>query len=162
MARGNIYYITKDCNNDKSFDESDYYSELKSLGVDYVKNVGREESEIPLESLSNMLQRLGADVMPFTGYGDFAFSFSFEDAENAKLEHFGPKLAEFKKQAMALKLESVIRTPFAFDFILDDNYGDLVAFNGGTYECLITVDDLIRRIESGVTYYVCDRVILMH
>lgn len=160
MARGVIYYIAdKPC--DVTFDESDYYEHLEVLGADYVKNETKEDSEVSLECLQEQLMKLGA----VTGYGQsngqFAFSFSFSDADAARRLYFEPKLAKLKEQADELTLEDVIHASPTFDFILDEQYGDVVkceSLSSG----LLSMNDFIRNMESGVTYYVYECVILMH
>lgn len=160
MARGNIYYITKDKDRDISFTESDYYDKLDALCLDYVKDQDEEESEAPIGWLRDMLSGLGAAVTE--GAGDFAFSFSFGGVEKMQQEYFRPKLEELKKQAEALTLFSVIRSAPCLDQILDNDCGDLVTLAEDGRDTDITVDDFIRRIKPGTVYYVYNKVILMH
>ncbi len=160
MARGVIYYIANNpC--EVTFDESDYYEHLEALGADYVKNETKEDSEISLECLQEQLMKLGA----VTGYGQsngqFAFSFSFSNADAARHLYFKPKLVKLKEQVAALTLEDVIRTSPSLDFILDNQYGDLIECRNIS-DAAMSVDDFIRNMESDVTYYVYEHVILMH
>lgn len=160
MARGVIYYIANNpC--EVTFDESDYYEHLEALGADYVKNETKEDSEISLECLQEQLMKLGA----VTGYGQsngqFAFSFSFSNADAARHLYFEPKLTKLKEQVDELTLENIVHASPTIDFILDEQYGDMIkceSLSSG----LLSVDDFIRNMESGVTYYVYERVILMH
>ncbi len=162
MGRGNIYYITKNKNKDVSFDERTYYDKLDILGVDYVQNQTKEESEIPLEHMQKVMQMLGA----VTGYGhdnrDFAFSFWFDDVEKAKQDYFRPKLNNLKQQVEALTLSDVIHSAPYLDFIMDNDQGDLVVFDDEDYECNVSLDNFIRKLEPHVNYYVYKKVILMH
>lgn len=160
MARGVIYYIANNPH-EVTFDESDYYDHLEALGADYVKNETKQDSEIPLEYLQKQLMKLGA----VTGYGQidgqFTFSFCFSDADSARRLYFEPKLIKLKEQVAALTLEDVIHTSPSLDFILENQYGDLIECENISSTAM-SMDDFIRNMESGVTYYVYERVILMH
>lgn len=164
MGRGNIYYITKKKDADIHFDKTDYYDKLDGLGINHVDNQSEKQSKIPLECLQENMLNLGA----ITGYGYdnnyFAFSFHFDELiiERAKQNYFKPRLEQLKKQVEALTLSDVVQTAPCLDFIVDDNYGDLITFYNGDSECSISLDDFIRRLEPGVTYYVYEKVILMH
>lgn len=160
MARGVIYYIAdKPC--DVTFDESDYYDHLEALGADYVKNETKKDSEVPLEYLQEQLMELGAAIGHGQSDGQFTFSFCFSDADSARRLYFEPKLMKLKEQVAALTLEDVIHTSPSLDFILDDQYGDMVECESIS-NSLLSMDDFIRNMESGMTYYVYERVILMH
>lgn len=155
MGRGYIYYITKDKDEEPSFDESDYYDRLDALHVDYVQN---ESSENPLESLQQTLQELGAVL----GYGydkNFAFSFSFKDVDKAKREFFEPRLRALKENVAALTLEHMVESEPAFEITPK---GDLIAMEAYYGDSLCSVDDFIRSLESGVSYYVYEKVVFMH
>lgn len=155
MGRGYIYYITKDKDAEPSFDESDYYDRLDALHVDYVQH---EFSEHVLESLQQSLQSLGA--VPGYGYDkNFAFSFSFEDADKAKREFFESRLRALKKNVAALTLERMVQSEPAFEITPK---GDLIAMETDYGDSLCSVDDFIRSLESGVSYYVYEKVIFMH
>ncbi len=176
MGRGCIYYIVKDADLDVdvSFGAENYYEKLDTLMIDYVEDETKEESEPLLKTLREMMENLGA----VTGFGSdigknhFAFTFRFENADMAKRAYFQPKLTGLKKQVEALTIEDVVKSAPALDFILDNEYGDLITFAESYYsnflkctgqaEIDMSVDEFIRHMESGVTYYVYERVIFMH
>lgn len=160
MARGTIFYITRNPEQDISFGESNYYDKLDVLKLDYVKDQDGDESEVPLECLKKMLAGLGAAV---TGWeSPFSFMFRFRAVEKAKRDYFAPRLEKFKKQAQALTIESVMRSAPALDFILDNEYGDIITLAQPYGETDLTLDDFLRQLEPDVSYYVYGRVILMH
>lgn len=74
--------------------------------------------------------------------------------------HFST-LIKLKEQVAALTLEDVIHTSPSLDFILENQYGDLIECENISSTAM-SMDDFIRNMESGVTYYVYERVILMH
>lgn len=162
MARGYIYYVTKNKDQDVSFTKEQYYESLDRLGIDYVDDMANEDSADILKMLAEMLYKQGAVV----GYGhsnrDFMFSFVFSDADSMKRNYFEPKLAKLKAEAAALTLENVIRSAPCLDCITNSNYSDLVAFDDGNATTDMTFDNFIRNLESGVTYYVYRKVILAH
>lgn len=162
MARGNIYYISKDVHENVSFDESEYQEKLDIIGTDYIKNMTNEESEPALNCLSTLMYSLGAII----GYGydnkEFAFSFRFEKTEKVKQDYFRPKLDKLKSEVEALTLFDVIHHAPVFDNILNNQCGDLITLNDGTYHTDMTVDEFIRELEPGVIYYVYQNVLMMH
>lgn len=162
MARGHIYYITTDEHKDVGFDESSYYGRLDALDIDYVLNQTKEDSEIPLEWLQELMQKAGAAIGYGYDNGSFAFSFCFEKTEKMQQDYFRPKLEKLKKETEALTLFDVIRAAPSLDTILDNQYGDLVELDDGETESLVSMDTFIRRIKPGTIYYVYECVILAH
>lgn len=168
MARGYIYYVTTDKDQDVSFNKGNYFGKLDILGaVNYMEDQTEVQSEEPLKWLSDTLYRLGAVIGYGYSLGSFGFSFVFENVPKAQQDWFRPKLELLKKNVDALTLSDVIRSAPCLDHILDDTYNSLIALNDGGQDVNvtaddITVDDLIRRLKPGVTYYVYSKVILMH
>lgn len=162
MARGYIYCITNGKDVDVKFNENYYYDYLDTLHVDYVKDMDQDESELPLKWLEETMQDLGA----ITGHGrdmkGFGFMFWFRDVETAKRLHFGPRLEKLKKNVEALTLEDVMKAAPCLDQILDDDYGSMVLYADGESESTVNLDYFIRSLKPCTTYYVRDRVILMH
>lgn len=159
-----MYYITTDLGVEVDFDESDFYDHLEALHVDYVKNMSVQESEDPIRWLDQMLTKLGAAI----GYhkelkdGGFACCFRFEDAEKMKAAYFGPKLMKLKEEAEKLTLFELLHRAPELDRIIDDPYDDRVIFRDAADESMFTKDAFIREIKSGVTYYLYEKVILLH
>lgn len=162
MGRGTIYYVTTNKYNGVDFDESDYYDDLSALQVDYVENESKENSEVSLSCLRKTLQEMGA----ITGYGKsnghFAFSFCFSKLEKAQQKYFKPKLEKLKKQVEDLTLFDVIKSAPCLDFIMDNDCGDLIELHDHPTSVRITLDNFIRILKPGVTYYVYEKVIFMH
>lgn len=164
MARGNIFYITTDKDADVSFGESSYYEKLDTIGADYVEDQTKERSEIPVRWLSDTMFRLGATV-GYNSMPGFAFSFSFLKTEQMLQDYFRPKLEKLKADAAAFDLFQVIQSAPRLDWICNNEYTDAVELHdeeNGDSGTFLTVDDFIRRIRPGTTYYVYESVILMH
>lgn len=153
-----MYYITKKKDEDIQFDESDYYDRLDCLGVDYVKNLTKQESQQPLGWLQETLLRLGAVISYGYDGKNIAYAFFFNKTEVIKQNYFRPKLEKLKEDVQNLTLPDVVKAAPILDFIMDNEYGDLIVLDGEN----LSLDDFIRHIEPGVTYYVHDQVILMH
>lgn len=162
MARGTMYCITTDKDWEISFDESSYYHMLDAWSIDYVKNQDSQDSEIATEYLRKMLEEMGATTVFGHSLGRFAFGFRFEKLEAALQSYFKPRLTKLKRQVEALTLPDVIRSAPSLDFIMDNDYGDRIALTTPLGDFDLTVDDFIRRLEPGTTYYAYDRTILMH
>ena len=163
MARGTIYYVTTDKNASVSFTETKYYDRLDSMKVDYVKDMDEWDSRNSLDYLRTTLSEIGAWSQAHTVTEDsFMFEFKFDRLEEAQRKYFEPKLASLKAQVNALDLFKVIRSAPALDWMLDNEYGDLFEFHDAGSESLISMDDLIRRVKPGQTYYVYNMCILMH
>lgn len=164
MARGHIYCITTDKDMDVSFSESSYYEKLDSIGADYVEDQTKEYSEEPLKWLSDTMFRLGATV----GYNfmpGFAFSFNFLKVEQMREDYFRPKLEKLKAEAAGLDLFQVIQRAPNLNWICNNKYTDAIELHDaetGDSGTFLTVDDFIRQVRPGVTYYVYEKVILMH
>ena len=162
MARGVIYFITTNKEQDISFGEEKYQEKLESLQLDYVKDQDDEQSSTPRKTLEKLMLTMGANIAYSSDMTDFRLSFCFTDADQAKRAYFGPKLDDLRTQVEALTLDGVIRHAPALDFILDNSYGDIVTLNEEDSEDDLTLDGFVRRLESGVTYYVYNRVLLTH
>lgn len=164
MARGNIYYISKNRDTDVHFRASDYYDCLGSLDIEYVEDRDREGSTEAMLCLLYIMKNLGASIFNADLEADdgFQFSFCFYDADTAKRKYFAPRLEQLKKDAAALTLDEAVRTAPMLDRFLDNEFGDLVEFNEGSSSSISTLDNFIRHMESGVTYYMYGRVILIH
>lgn len=164
MAKGVIYYVTKDKDADVSFYAENYYDKLDALGTDYVKDQTTEESEEPLRQFERTLSHMGAMM----GYGvdtfdhGFRFTFCFQDAGHMREKYFSPRLEQLKKEADALTLKDVISRPPVFSCLTGSSPSDFVTMEQPYGESDMDMDEFIRQIESEVTYYVFERVILMH
>lgn len=164
MARGYIYYITTDRDASVSFGESDYYEKLDSIGADYVQDVNAKDSEEPLEGLMGTMSGMGAETAPAEMPG-FAFTMRFGKVEQMLENYFKPRLEKLKKEAAKLDLSSVIRSGPSLDYICNNQYGDAVELHdaetndSGTF---LTLDDFVRQIRPGATYYVYGKLVLMH
>lgn len=169
MGRGSIYYITDDKEDDGShFAAYNYYNREDIMGVDYVKDLRGADARAALECLKGKMQQLGASAEYFNGtligYEDesIAFSFRFDKVEAMLMDYFRPKLEKLKANAKALTLPDVIRSAPSLDFICNNDASDLIELNRDGCACLLTVDDFIRQVEPGITYYACSHIVLMH
>ncbi len=162
MARGYIYYVTSDKDIDPTFTESNYYDSLDSLGADYVQDCDEEDSVEQISWFEDKLKGMGAVISTDNLQDGFSFSFRFDRVNEMQQAYFKIKLEKLKEEASKLTLFDVIRSAPTLDYITNDTYGDMVEFCGVNSSATITVDNMVRQIEPGVTYYVCNKTILMH
>lgn len=161
MARGNIYYVTTDKDSDVSHKAENYYDSLASLDLDHVKDAYQTAAKEALRWMNDTLYKLGASIGGSTAYGDFSFSFYFENVDKAKESWFAPKLEALKKEVEALTLSAVANAEPCLNQ-LNDEYGDLVTFNDGVTEITVTWDNFIRLLKPQTTYYVHKNIVLTH
>lgn len=161
MARGYIFYITNVKDMDVCFN-ANYYGDCEdAIDVDYVKDCSEEKSKIPLEWLEKTMSDMGA-VINREQNGYFKFFFRFHETEKVQQDYFRPKLKQLKKIVNELTLSDVVRCAPSLDSIVNNNYTDLITFEDESSEYVITVDEFIRRLQPGVTYYVYEKVLLIH
>lgn len=166
MGRGNMYYISREKNEDIShFTKDNFEHRLEALLIDYMKDLSESEAQVPLGNLQKAMQELGAITSygySVNGNGKIAYGFVFGSVEEMKKRYFTPKLGKLKANVEALTLFDVIKSAPALDFICNDETTDLIILKENGFEQELTMDDFIRHLEAGVTYYVYNRVILMH
>lgn len=160
MARGIIYFITKDKNQVIDFGEQNYYDRLDIIHADYVQDEDEESSATSIEMLKDTINNLGAVI--WLGEGDFGFSFRFNAVSEMQRNYFRPKLEALKEKVANLQLFDVIRSAPDLNSIINDDYGNMITLGEEAAGSTITVDNFIRRVEPGVTYYVYKKTILMH
>lgn len=160
MARGTIYFITKDKDQVIDFGEQDYYDRLDILNVGYVQDEDEESSATSIEMFRDTINKLGAII--WLGERDFGFSFRFNAVSEMQRKYFKPKFEILKEKVANLQLFDVIRSAPDLNNIINDGYGDVITLGEEAAGSTITVDDFIRRVEPGVTYYVYKKTILMH
>ena len=160
MARGTIYFITKDKNQAVDFKEENYYDRLDIIHADYVQDEDEDSSKTSLGMFKDTIGKLGAVILPCED--DFNFSFRFNAVSEMQRNHFKPKLETLKEKVKNLNLFDVIQSAPDLNSILNDDYDDVITLGEEAVGSTITVDDFIRRVEPGITYYVYKKTILIH
>lgn len=161
MARGYMYYITKTKDRDVHFHSVFYNEYIDTIGAEYLSDCDETESEEPLKWLADSISNKGAAI-GYGSMGDFKFSFRFDQLNQAQQDYFRPKLEKLKETVEKLTLFDVIHSAPLLDNIINNRYSDMITFADENTESTMTVDDFIRQLEPGVTYYVYKRTILMH
>lgn len=162
MARGHMFYITTVKDQDISFSADSYYEKLDAIGTDHLNDLTVEASAGPIQTFLKSMTELGATIEYGHFDDDLEFSFRFVNIEEVQQNWFRPKLEKLKKEAEKLTLFDVIRAATCLDYIVNNDYEDLIAFDTVESNVEITVDDFIRQLKPGVTYYLYKKVILMH
>lgn len=160
MARGNIYFVTKDNQQEVDFTEQNYYDRLDVINVDYVRDEDEASSALSLECFKDIISDLGADI--FDADGDFGFAFQFDEIETMKCRYFRPKFEMLKEKVNSLDLSDIISFAPDLNSIINDNHGDLITLGENEAGSSVTMDDFVRYLESDVTYYVYKKTILIH
>lgn len=170
MSKRYIYYVAKNRNQDVCFNWMNYCDQLDVIGAAKVTDQTKEESVEPISELEDTMWKLDAAICKGHDLEDFAFSFRFDDAEKAKRKYFEPKLDKLKYETFSLYLSDVISKAPALDrilnndlsnLILNNDLSNLIAPDNLAIGAIITLDDFIHSMESGVTYYVYEKVVLI-
>lgn len=159
MARGTIYYITKDRNQPVDFKEQYYYDRLDILHADRVMEEDRDSAELSVECFKGTMEQIGAITQEEEA--NFGFSFRFENVKEAKQNYFRPKFDQLRQKVASLHLSAIVRSAPDLNSIINDDYGDVIVMNDFAPGYTITFDDFIRKLESDVTYYVYRKTIIM-
>lgn len=156
-----IHYVTKDKDQYPEFNAEKYWHKMNAYNIKFAYDLSEDQSEIPLKTFDNMLCKLGA-VIGYGSMNDFKFSFWFDNVQKAKTQYFRLRFEKFMREAQALTLENVLMSAPALDSILNDKCSDLVKIHLNNSDYTFTLDDFIRSLESGTTYYVYEKVIRIH
>lgn len=166
MRTNYIYYVTKDKDQYPKFNAEKYLHKMNAYNIKSAYDLSEDQSNTPLKTLDDMLCKLGA-VIGYGSMNDFKFLFWFDNVQKAKTQYFRTRFEKFMREAQALTLDSVLTSAPALDSILNDKCSDLVEMHLNNYGCTIadytfTLDNFIRSLESGITYYVYEKTIQIH
>lgn len=147
-------------------EEGSYNEKLDIIGCDFVQNCSDKSQT---KQVQDRMYFLGATIDPVTKrMPGYAFSFCFEKEsilKRAKERYFSSRFEKLRSTVKTLTLEAIIERAPSLDCICNNEYSDAVELydqeegDNGTF---ITMDDFIRRIRPGVTYYVSESTVLMH
>ena len=162
MAKGYLFYVTTDPEEEICFKASNYYERLDALNADNVRDLSTAESKPGLDSLETLFTSHGG-ICRKNWDRNLAFDVWFTEAAlaDAKIRHFAPKLERLKAHAAELTLQGIIEKAPELDWIANNTAGDMVALNDGETVRELTIDDFIRELKPNTKYYACEHAILM-
>jgi hypothetical protein len=159
MARGYIYEISDDLDkfSVNCMDESDFYEDLGSLCIDFVRDVEAETAE---NYVCEFLKRIGADwTLENEDVCEDGAVYSFVMSDSLKRAFFIQRFETAQELIEEMTLdEFACEDPYKLRSVIYDDYGDVVYYNG----CLYNLDAFIRSAIPGKRYYVGTRVVFMH
>jgi len=170
MSRGIIYHfgLISGIENFGEMDETDFYGQFGTLGVDGIWNQPAKEAK---KSVGNLVARLwsaGFKVKLSTDpiYEDFHFFNTGNEAEliACKSKYFAVAFNSLKEMVHKMSLETFSADgpeEFIMRTLINNKAGDLVYF-GNVYEDLYSLDSFVRGLRPDTGYFIAPETVYMH
>lgn len=173
MARGTMFHITHSPEDASSMSESDFYQDLDSLGVDFVRDNEPDVSKEEIDSLVERLRKAGFIIETYIPEDEHEepmdpapviITGNADSLEECKMNYFKNafKVMQEKASAMTLKqFSSDTLDTYELRMMIENTMGDAVYY-GDPYEAPYSMDGFIRRLEPNRKYYIDPNTVFMH
>ncbi|MDO4647176.1 MAG: hypothetical protein Q4B26_00900 [Eubacteriales bacterium] len=159
MGRGVCYAISKSKEDVLYFEESDLYSSIDSLAIDFVKTQTEEDSRASVRYLIDELKNAGAEIGIEKLSDGVTNIHHLRMTDEVKKMYFRARFEKVKALVDEMDLEYFsVGDPYTLKMLIDDSYADCVYEDGWPK----TLDYFIREADTDVKYYIAPTVIFLH